>query len=104
MNKNDILQKPLGEVTLSELLFLFHGSQNNEPMPIPDLEEKPTESLDKFEYGIDGIARILGCGKTKAQEIKKSGILDQAVIHAGRKIKIHKEKALELYQKNQHKI
>ena len=37
-------------------------------------EEEPEEpSWDKFDYGIDGLARILGCGK---QRLKKSKIQD----------------------------
>ncbi len=54
----------------------------------------------EYVYGIDGLAKILGCSKTTAQTIKSSGILDKAIIQNGRKIIIDKEQALELFKQN----
>lgn len=99
---SEILQKPLGEVTINELLQIFFiGKTSNN---IEASTEPVIETLDRFDYGIAGLARTLGCGKTRAQTIKNSGYLDQAIIQAGRSIKINKEKAMELYQRYQHKI
>ena len=53
----------------------------------------------KYEYGLIGLARILGCSISKASEIKSSGILDEAIIQKGNIIIIDRKKALELFAK-----
>lgn len=53
----------------------------------------------KYEYGLKGLAKILGCSVSKASEIKSSGILDSAIIQNKNIIIIDKEKALELFGK-----
>lgn len=54
-------------------------------------------SQDKYEYGLKGIAKILGCSLSKASEVKSSGILDDAIIQKGNIIIIDREKALQLF-------
>lgn len=54
-----------------------------------------TES--KYEYGLKGLAKILGCSVSKASEIKSSGRLNEAIIQNGNIIIIDKEKALKLF-------
>lgn len=51
-------------------------------------------------FGISGLAKLLNCGKTKAQAIKNSGVIDAALYQVGKKIVIDSEKALELIQNN----
>ena len=53
----------------------------------------------KYEYGLKGLAKILGCSVSKASEVKSSGLLDEAIIQNGNIIIIDKEKALELFGK-----
>ena len=53
----------------------------------------------KYEYGLKGLAKILGCSISKASEIKSSGLLDEAIIQNGNIIIIDIEKALELFGK-----
>jgi hypothetical protein len=53
----------------------------------------------KYEYGLKGLARILGCSISKASEIKSSGIMDEAIIQKGNIIIIDRKKALELFAK-----
>ena len=53
----------------------------------------------KYEYGLKGLARILGCSISKASEIKSSGILDEAIIQKDNIIIIDRKKALELFAK-----
>ncbi len=55
----------------------------------------------KYEYGLKGIAKILGCSLSKASEIKSSGILDEAIIQNGNIIIVDKDKALLLFGKNE---
>ena len=53
----------------------------------------------KYEYGLKGLAKILGCSVSKASEIKSSGVLDEAIIQNGNIIIVDKEKALQLFAK-----
>ncbi len=57
----------------------------------------------KYEYGLKGLANLLGCSRSKASEIKSTGILDDAISQNGNIIIIDKEKALELFKKNSDK-
>lgn len=52
---------------------------------------------NKYEYGLKGLAKILGCSISKASEIKSSGILNEAIIQRGNIIIIDRQKALELF-------
>ena len=54
-------------------------------------------SDDKYEYGLKGLAKILGCSISKASKIKSSGILDDAIIQKRNIIIIDKKKAIELF-------
>lgn len=58
---------------------------------------KDINSEKKYEYGLKGLAKILGCSVSKASEIKSSGILNEAIIQNGNIIIIDKEKTLELF-------
>lgn len=51
----------------------------------------------KYEYGIKGLAKVLGCSRSKASKIKASGVLDEAIFQNGKMIIIDKDKALELF-------
>ena len=53
----------------------------------------------KYEYGLKGIAKILGCSLSKANEIKSSGILDRAIVQNGNIIIVEIDKALKLFAK-----
>ena len=73
-------KKLLLQLTVEEFMELQKGS-------IPE---------KKYEYGLKGLAKALGCLRSKAAEIKSSGILDEAIIQNGNLIIIDKEKAMEL--------
>lgn len=60
---------------------------------------KNISSEKKYEYGLKGLAKILGCSVSKASEVKSSGILNGAIIQNGNIIIIDKYKALELFGK-----
>lgn len=46
--------------------------------------------------GIDGLADLIGCGRTKAMALKATGLLDPAITQVGRSIVIDAEMALRL--------
>ena len=73
-------KKPLFQLTVEEFLDL---QKNNVP-------ER------KYEYGLKGLAKTLGCSRSKAAELKSSGILDDAIIQNGNLIIIDKEKAMKV--------
>ena len=58
---------------------------------------KNLNSQNMYEYGLKGLAKILGCSISKASKIKSSGILDGAIIQKGNIIIIDKKKAMELF-------
>ncbi|MCC2590034.1 DUF3853 family protein [Chryseobacterium sp. MFBS3-17] len=60
---------------------------------------KSVNSDKKYEYGLKGLAKILGCSISKASEIKSSGILDKAIIQNGNIIIIDIKRALTLFGK-----
>jgi len=74
---------PIWQLTVEEFLSVSKGS----------VSEK------KYEYGLKGLAKILGCSVSKASEVKASGILDEAIIQNRNIIIIDKEKALSLFGK-----
>ena len=73
-------KKPLLQLTVEEFLELQKSN-------IPD---------KKYEYGLKGLAKTLGCSRSKAAHLKSRGILDDAIIQNGHLIIIDKEKAMEL--------
>ena len=93
MIKEEILNKPIMTMTGREFLELF-GKAINTPAKVKDFSQ--TECV----FGLDGLASLIGCKKTKAQQVKNSGILDDAIIQNGRKLIIDKNKALELLKAN----
>jgi len=82
MKKFD-LKIPIWQLTVEEFLEIL----------------KNFTSEKKYEYGLKGLAKILGCSVSKASEIKSSGILDNAIIQNKNIIIIDREKALELFGK-----
>ena len=92
MISEDVLNKQILMMTGREFLELFGVVKNMKPI---------TEDYSKKElvYGLDGLAKLLNCGKTKAQQVKNSGVIDDAVIQSGKKLIIDKNKALELLKR-----
>lgn len=94
MTINELLGKPVWQMTDGELLFLAqHGN-------ISTARESTRASSSKEEkryvYGLAGIARLFGCSLPTANRIKQSGKIDRAITQIGRKIIIDAELALEL--------
>ena len=79
--KNIDPQTPLWQLTVEEFVEVLKHLNNE----------------IKYEYGLKGLAKILGCSVSKASEIKSTGLLDEAIIQNGNIIIIDKEKALELF-------
>ena len=93
MTINELLDKPVWQMTGEELLFLArHGnmSTNGDTAKASSKEEK------RYVYGLAGIARLFGCSLPTANRIKQSGKINRAITQVGRKIIVEAELALEL--------
>lgn len=93
MTINELLGKPVWQMTGEELLFLAqHGnmSANGETAKASSKEEK------RYVYGLAGIARLFGCSLPTANRIKQSGKINHAITQVGRKIIVDADLALEL--------
>ena len=93
MTINELLGKPVWQMTGEELLFLAqHGN-----MSIKAKEENSsTKEERRYVYGLVGIARLFGCSLPTANRIKQSGKINRAITQVGRKIIVDAELALEL--------
>jgi hypothetical protein len=90
MDIESLKQKPIWQLTGEEFLLI---QKNN----LTVQEEKSNEILiDKYVYGIKGIARIFNSSVPTANRIKKSGKIDGAITQIGRKIVVDVQLALEL--------
>lgn len=95
MNLEALKDKPLFQMTGEEFLYL----QKNYKSEI--INNKTEIDKDKnYVYGILGIAKLFDCSKSSANRLKKSGVIDKAIIQDGRKIIVDSEKALELVKKS----
>lgn len=94
MNINEILNKPLWQMTGEEFLAIINEKKPVECAPAPtDREINPSKY---YVYGLAGIARLFGCSIPTANRIKKSGVIDKAITQCGRKIIVDSELALQL--------
>jgi len=78
---------PLWQLTVADLMETLKEIQQQ---PVIQQPEK------RFVYGLKGIAQIFGCSRTTASEIKKSGLIDEAITQFGRTIVVDAELALQL--------
>lgn len=93
MTINELLGKPVWQMTGEELLFLAqHGnmSAKGETAKASSKEER------RYVYGLAGIARLFGCSLPTANRIKQSGKINRAITQVGRKIIVDADLALEL--------
>ncbi len=88
--------KPLWHLTVGEFVELLDSK-----LVVPKPEEQVEETINKnLVYGLDGLARILGCSKNHVSKLKRTGMFDEAIIQKGRKIIVDADKALKLFGEN----
>ncbi|SDE00691.1 DUF3853 family protein [Riemerella columbipharyngis] len=90
--------RPIWQLTVNEFIDIVNSSTSKANNSQLEMELKLSE--EKFVYGLDGLAKLLGCSKTTAYKHKKSGLFDPAIRQNGRIIITDKKKALELFDKN----
>ncbi len=101
MELSSILGLPLGLMTGAQFLTLMAEALKYRHQP----EQTPATVTDvsnsqKYAYGIAGICEIFGCSKPTAQRIKKSGVINDAIIQNGRTIVVDRHKALDLVKQD----
>lgn len=82
-------QKHIGDLTIGEFKSLY------------------TEMIQpkRFEYGVEGLARVLQCSRSSAYNLKKTGLLDPAIFHAGKIMMIDIELTLDIiHEENKRKL
>lgn len=91
MNIQELLAKPLWQMTGEEFLFLQQYGNPVEPQV-----KTVTVATMRYVYGLRGVAELFGCSLPTANRIKQSGRIDKAVTQIGRKIIVDADLALEL--------
>jgi len=92
MEIQELLKKPLFQLTTEEFLFVNNKSSIDIKSSNPEL----IQVNKKYVYGINGIATLFGCSKPTANRLKKSKKIDAAITQIGRKIIVDAELALKL--------
>ena len=99
MNKSIGEDMPLWQLSVCELKQII-TKLLDEKLHAIENGQKPTTRV----YGIQGLADLLHCSKTKANQIKKRGLIDNAITQVDRKIVIDADQAIKLLnrRKNSH--
>jgi hypothetical protein len=83
---------PLWQLTVQEFVELLESVLRNH-VSVP---EGVARNPPRMVHGLDGLCEVIGCSKSTAMRLKKSGILDEAIVQTGRKIIINADKALDI--------
>ena len=94
MTINELLDKPVWQMTGEELLFLAQHS--NISTSRESTKTSSSKEEKRYVYGLAGIARLFGCSLPTANRIKQSGKINRAITQVGRKIIVDADLALEL--------
>ncbi len=94
MTINELLGKPVWQMTGEELLFLAQHSNMFTSGEVTKASSSKEER--RYVYGLAGIARLFGCSLPTANRIKQSGKINRAITQVGRKIIVNADLALEL--------
>ena len=94
MTINELLDKPVWQMSGEELLFLAQHSNISTGRELTKASSSKEEK--RYVYGLAGIARLFGCSLPTANRIKQSGKINRAITQIGRKIIVEADLALEL--------
>lgn len=95
MTINELLGKPVWQMTGEELLFLAQHSNASESSNTTKADSA-TKEEKRYVYGLSGIAHLFGCSLPTTNRIKQSGKINRAITQVGRKIIVDADLALEL--------
>lgn len=85
---DEILSKQLIVMSGAEIVELFgHIFSSNS---YSTAQSEHSDDLTEYVAGIKGLSDFLGCGTSKAQELKNKGLFDSAIYKIGRKVYFNK--------------
>ena len=94
MTTNELLDKPVWQMTGEELLFLAQYGNMSTRGELAKVSSSKEEK--RYVYGLAGIARLFGRNLPTANRIKQGGKFNRAITQVGCKIIVEAELALEL--------
>ena len=97
MNATPDLNTPLWQLTVGEFLSLQNTIVAEPKTTVAQYD------ANKYVFGIDGIAKLLGCSATMVHEYRKDGWIEPAVSQRGKKIICNKQVALDLFNEYKNK-
>tara|TARA_B100000378_G_scaffold226603_1_gene190677 strand:+ start:3190 stop:3501 length:312 start_codon:yes stop_codon:yes gene_type:complete len=100
MNQENLLDKPIWQMTGEQFISLLKNNTESESGEISSQKSSKNNQKKTYVYGIRGIANLINRSISTANRIKKSGIIDDAIIQHGRTIMVDSEKALQLLKEN----
>ena len=77
MTINELLDKPVWQMTGEELLFLAQHS--NMSTSRESTKASSSKEEKRYVYGLAGIARLFGCSLPTTNRIKQSGKINRAI-------------------------
>ena len=90
------VNKPIWQLTIGEFVEILESK-----MPKSVSETNHEKKVDiTYVYGLDGLAKLLGCSKNYAGRLKRTGMYDKAIKQKGRTIIVDAEMALTLFNGN----
>lgn len=78
-------QTKIADLTVAEFASLIRDVITNEKL----------NNQNEYVFGLYGLANMLGISMPTAQRLKNTGVLDEAISYAGRKMVINKQIALD---------
>ncbi len=95
---------PIWQLTVGEFIELVDKSVSASMGRMSDsVREAEHPSCPKYVYGLDGLAKLLGISKSKAYNVKRSGVIDGAIRQNGRSIIADAELAVKLFGESNRK-
>ena len=77
MTINELLDKPVWQMTGEELLFL--AQRSNMSTSRDSTKASSSQEEKRYVYGLAGIARLFGCSLPTTNRIKQSGKINRAI-------------------------
>lgn len=91
MEKRLLITSSLEDFTESLAKAMVHVSENEV------IQNNATTLIKKhYVYGLQGLADLLGCSKSTAFRIKKSGVINAAISQVGKNIIVDADLAIDL--------
>lgn len=95
---------PIWQLTVGEFIELVDKSVSSSmSRTVGPIKETGTHDCPKYVYGLDGLAKLLGISKSKAYNVKRSGVIDGAIRQNGRSIIADAELAVKLFGESNRK-